>query len=269
MSSSSGSEISGSSSNSTICDPIVWRIEDGIHPHLICTLSPTHKVVAEAGAMVYMDEHIEMETKMGDGRGGKKGYPFSGLFQAIGRKLTKQGLFMTHFSNSGVMDEEVSFTGPVAGAIVPIDLGQTSGNKIICQKGAFLAASYGSKLTWVVSKKLSAGFFGGEGWFLQEISGDGMAFLSVSGSVVRKDLAYGQTLRMGMDCLVGWTEDTTISVSTVKRIASLFFGREGLFLSKATGPGTVFIQTMPIRKMVTALISALPQPKKGQKNSEE
>ena len=249
----------------SLCDTIRWEISENMHPCLVCTLAAGETVVAEAGAMVWMDEDIEMETKMGDGRGRKKGYPFSGLVQAIGRKLTKQSLFMTHFRNDAPMDREIAFTGPVAGSVVAIDLKDFQGKKLICQKGAFLAAAHGTKLSWSLTKRLGAGLLGGEGWFLQELSGDGMVFLSVSGSVIRKEIGSQKTVKVDTGCLVAWSEDADVSVRAIKRIASMFFAKEGLFLASVTGPATVFIQTMPLERMVQALIAALPKVKGSKK----
>ena len=179
-----------------VCDEIDWKIEEGVHPHLICTLDPGETVVAEAGAMVWKGPDIEMATKMGDGRNRKKGAPFSGILQAFGRKLTQQGVFMTHFHNTGPMAEDVAFTPPVVSSVVPIDMKLLNGERLICQKGAFLAAALGTKLSWEMAKKMGMGLFGGEGWFLQQIEGDGMVFLSAGGSVVERQLVHDEPFTM-------------------------------------------------------------------------
>ena len=139
------------------CDVIDWEIKDSAHPHLICALDPGEKVIAEAGAMVWVDESIVLETKMGDGRNRKKGLPFSGIFQAVGRKLVDEGAFITHFRNDGPMTERVAFTPPVTSSVIPIDMSEFGGRQLICQKGAFLAAAFGTKISWQMADSILGG----------------------------------------------------------------------------------------------------------------
>ncbi len=218
-------------------------------------LDPGEKVIAEAGMMNYMEEDISFETKMGDGSEPDQGL-MGKLFSAGKRMVTGESVFMTHFENVGAGKKRVAFAAPYPGSIVPLNLAELGG-QVICQKDAFLCAALGTKVEMAFSKKIGAGFFGGEGFILQKLQGDGMAFMQAGGTVVKKEL-NNETLRVDTGCLVGFTEGIEYDIEMVKGLKSMIFGGEGLWLATLKGTGTVWIQSLPFSRLADRLIASAP-----------
>ena len=227
-------------------------------------LDPKETVIAEAGAMMMMDQSIMMETIFGDGS--KKGGP--GLFGALGgaakRVLTGESLFMTAFTNGGYEKERVSFASPYPGKIIPVDLSQFGG-KLICQKDAFLCAAKGVSVGIDFKKKLSVGFFGGEGFILQKLEGDGLCFIHAGGTIIKKELRPGQKLKVDTGCLVAMTKDVSYDIEFVGGIKNTLFGGEGIFFASLTGPGDVWIQSLPFSRLASKVFASAPQASGNQK----
>ena len=216
-------------------------------------LSPGQVVIAEAGAMMYMENDIEFTTKLGDGSEPKKGF-FKKLLSAGGRWLTGESLFLTHFRNIGTKPSCVGFAAPYPGTIIPVNLPQYNGS-IICQKDAFLCAAIGTSVSIHFNKRIGSGFFGGEGFILQRLRGSGMAFIHAGGTVIEKEL-NGDTIRLDTGCLVAFTEGIQYDIQFVKGLASVIFGNEGLFLATLSGHGTVWMQSLPFARMADRIVRA-------------
>ncbi|MBL3598907.1 MAG: TIGR00266 family protein [gamma proteobacterium endosymbiont of Lamellibrachia anaximandri] len=220
-------------------------------------LDPEETVIAEAGAMTYMEQQISFETKMGDGSDPDQGI-FGKMFSAGKRMITGESVFTTHFTNSGSSGKQcVAFAAPYPGTVMPLDLSQLGGH-IICQKDAFLCAALGTKLGVAFNKKLGTGLFGGEGFILQKLEGDGLAFIQAGGTVVEKRL-NGETLRIDTGCLVGFTDGIDYSIEMSGGLKSMVFGGEGIFLATLTGTGTVWIQSLPFSRMADRILEHAPQ----------
>lgn len=218
-------------------------------------LDPGETVIAEAGALNYMDEGIDFQTKMGDGSNPDEG--LMGKLLSVGKRaLTGESVFMTHFTNRGHGKQRVSFAAPYPGQIVPLEMGQMGG-RFVCQKDAFLAAALGTRITITLQRRLGAGFFGGEGFILQQLEGDGRAFVHAGGTVVAKQLS-GQTLRVDTGCLVGFTEGIDYDIQRAGNLKSMFFGGEGLFLATLRGHGTVYLQSLPFSRMADRILAHAP-----------
>lgn len=237
------------------CHKVDYEIIGNSMPMLEVELDPGETVIAEAGSMNYMEEDIGFETKMGDGADPEQGM-FSKLFSAGKRMITGESLFMTHFSNNGGRKRKVAFAAPYPGMVVPIDMSQT-GERLYCQKDAFLCAALGTRLSVAFSRKLGAGFFGGEGFILQKLEGDGMAFIQAGGTVVRKEL-NSETLRIDTGCLVGFSEGIEYDIEMVKGLKSMFLGGEGLWLATLSGTGSVWVQSLPFSRLADRIIAAAP-----------
>lgn len=209
-------------------------------------LDPGETVIAEAGAMMYLTEGITFETKMGDGSEPEKGF-FGKLKDAGKRALTGESIFITHFTNNGGGKQHAAFAAPYPGKIVPVDLAQ-SGGKLICQKDAFLAAALGTKIDIVFNRKIGTGLFGGEGFILQSISGDGMAFLHAGGTIIERRL-MGEKLRVDTGCLVAFEPTVEYAIERAGNLKSQFFGGEGLFLATLQGTGRVWLQSLPFSRL--------------------
>lgn len=216
-------------------------------------LDPNETVIAEAGTMLFMEPGIEFETKMGDGTTPNEGM-FSKLLKGAGRLIAGESLFLTHFTHRGYGKSHVSFAGPYPGTIVPVNLSQMGG-MITVQRDAFLCAALGTKVSITFSRKLGAGFFGGEGFILERLEGDGMAFIHAGGSVIERQL-NGETLRVDTGCIVGFTSGIDFDIQQSGGLKSMVFGGEGLFLATLRGHGKVWLQSMPISKLVRELSSA-------------
>ncbi len=220
-------------------------------------LDPGEVVIAEAGAMNYMEEGIVFEAKMGDGSQPEAGF-MGKLLSAGKRVLTGESIFLTHFTNRGSGKRRVSFAAPYPGKIIPLDLGQLQGNEILCQKDAFLAAAMGTQVSIAFSKKFGTGFFGGEGFILQRLQGDGMAFVHAGGTVIEKELK-GETLRVDTGCIVAFSQGIDYNIERAGNLKSMFFGGEGLFLATLGGVGKVWLQSLPFSRLADRIIAHAPR----------
>ncbi|WP_196161609.1 TIGR00266 family protein [Reinekea sp. G2M2-21] len=218
-------------------------------------LDPGETVVAEAGAMNYMEDGISFETKMGDGSQPDQGF-MGKLFSAGKRMISGESLFMTHFTHQGTGKKRVSFAAPFPGSIIPLNLANY-GEEVICQKDSFLCAAFGTNIDIAFQRKLGTGFFGGEGFILERLRGDGMAFMHAGGTVVKKELK-GETLRVDTGCLVGFSGDIDYDIEMVKGLKSMFFGGEGLFLATLRGTGTVWLQSLPFSRLADRVLEHAP-----------
>ena len=218
-------------------------------------LDPQEVVIAEAGAMNWMEESITFEAKMGDGSNPNQGF-FSKLASVGKRVFTGESLFMTHFSNSGEGKKRVAFAAPYPGQIVPLNM-QEIGGHFTCQKDAFLCAAFGTEVSIAFNKKIGAGFFGGEGFILQKIVGDGMAFVHAGGTIIKKELK-GETLRIDTGCIVGFAGDIDYDIQRAGNLKSMVFGGEGLFLATLSGTGTVYLQSLPFSRLADRIIKSAP-----------
>jgi len=216
-------------------------------------LDPDETVIAEPGSFLMMDEDIEMKTIFGDGSVEDQGV-WGKLLGAGKRVLTGEKLFMTTFTHHGRDKAKISFAAPFPGKIIPVDLTDYD-NKIVCQKDSFLCAAKGTSVGIEFSKKLGRGFFGGEGFVMQKIEGDGMAFMHAGGYIVKKELAPGEHLRVDTGCLVGFTQDIDYDITFVGGIKNTVFGGEGLFFASLIGPGDVWVQTLPISRLSDRILS--------------
>ena len=214
-------------------------------------LDPMETVIAEAGAMLYMEDGITFETKMGDGSNPNQGL-FDKLLSAGSRLITGESLFMTHFSKRGSRKSKVAFSAPYPGTIIPVDLSKSPGNELIVQKDGFLCAAYGTKLSITFNRKLGSGLVGGEGFILQKLQGDGKAFVHAGGTLIEKTL-NNETLRVDTGCVVAFESQIDFDVQAAGGLRSMVFGGEGIFLATLRGTGRVWLQSMPIRKLVQAL----------------
>mgnify|MGYP000447367733 CR=1 FL=1 len=222
---------------------------------LVVELDHDETVVAEAGAMNWMEEGIEFEAKLGDGADPDQGF-FGKMFSAGVRMVTGESLFMTHFTNTGDGKARIGFAAPYPGSVVPVDLAQIGG-EIVCQKDSFLCAARGTRVSVTFSKRLGAGFFGGEGFILQKLEGDGMAFMHAGGTVMRKELR-GETLRVDTGCIVGFTSGIDYTIERAGGLKSMLFGGEGLFLASLRGTGTVWLQSLPFSRLADRILAFAP-----------
>jgi len=220
-------------------------------------LDPTETVIAEAGSMMMMNSNIQMETIFGDGSKQNSNGFMDKLFSAGKRVLTGESLFMTAFTNAGTLKEKVYFAAPYPGKILPMDL-STFGGKLICQKDAFLCAAKGVSVGIDFRKKLSVGFFGGEGFILEKLEGDGMAFIHACGAIVKRDLMPGEILKIDTGCIVAMTRDVQYDIQFVGGIKNTLFGGEGVFFATVSGPGTVWIQSLPFSRLAERVFAAAP-----------
>ncbi len=218
-------------------------------------LDPGETVLAEAGAMMYMDGKIKMETIFGDGSEKEKSSGLMGKLMGAGKRvLTGEGLFMTTYTNAQSGKAHVAFAAPYPGSIVPIDLDEVNGT-LICQKDAFLCAAKGVAVSMHFQKKLS-GFFGGEGFIMQKLEGDGLVFLHAGGTIVKKKIVPGEVFKVDTGCLVAMTAGVSFDVALASDIKSAFFGGEGIFLGTLSGDGYVWMQSLPFSRMADRVIHA-------------
>lgn len=213
-------------------------------------LDPDETVIAEAGAMLYMEDGIDFQTKMGDGSDPKQGM-FKKLLKAGGRMLTGESLFLTHFTHRGTDKSHVAFAAPYPGTIVPISLGNLNSH-LVTQRDAFLCAAKGTKMSVTLNKRLGSGLVGGEGFILQKLEGDGMAFIHAGGTLIERDL-NNETFRVDTGCVVAFEDTIDFSVERAGNLKSMVFGGEGLFLATLKGTGKVWLQSMPIKKLIKEL----------------
>lgn len=220
-------------------------------------LDPGESVIAEAGAMNFMDESIKMETIFGDGSGADDNKGFGSKLMSAGKRaLIGEGLFMTVFQNAKNNGKaKVAFAAPYPGKIIPVDL-DTFNRTLICQKSAFLCAAKGVNIDLYLQKKLGVGFFGGEGFVMQRLTGDGMVFLNAGGTIIKKTLAEGEVIKIDTGCLVAMSETIDYDVALQNDIKNGLLGGEGLFLATLKGPGEVWLQSLPFNRMADEIIKA-------------
>ncbi|MBC99915.1 MAG: TIGR00266 family protein [Crocinitomicaceae bacterium] len=219
-------------------------------------LDPNETVIAEAGSMNWMDRGISFETKMGDGTEPDSGI-MGKLFSVGKRVLTGESIFLTHFTNIESSKKEVAFAAPYPGSIIAVNLKDLKG-EILCQKDAFLCAAMGTNVSIAFNKRIGAGFFGGEGFILQKLTGNGLAFLHAGGTVVKKEL-NNQTLLIDTGCIVAFTSGLDYSIERAGNLKSMIFGGEGLFLATVKGTGTVYLQSLPFSRMADRILQNAPK----------
>ena len=216
-------------------------------------LDPQETAIAEAGAFMYMDDGIKMETIFGDGSQQQQGF-MGRLWSAGKRLLTGESLFMTAYTHTGAGKARVAFASPYPGKIIPIDLQQYNG-KVICQKDSFLCAAKGVSVGIEFQRKLGTGLFGGEGFIMQKLEGDGMAFCHAGGHVMSRKLNSGDVLRVDTGCIVAYTQDVDYDIQFVGGIKNTLFGGEGVFFATLKGPGEVWLQTLPISRLASRILA--------------
>ena len=219
-------------------------------------LDPGETVIAEAGAMNWMDDGISFEAKMGDGSQPDKGL-FGKLLDAGKRAVTGESIFITHFTNAVTDKRRVAFGAPYPGKIIPVNMVEMGG-ELICQKDAFLCAALGTEVSIAFTKRLGVGFFGGEGFILQRLRGDGMAFVHAGGTIVKKEL-NGETIRVDTGCIVSFTQGIDYDIQRAGNLKSMFFGGEGLFLATLRGRGTVYLQSLPFSRLADRVLQHAPK----------
>jgi uncharacterized protein (TIGR00266 family) len=239
-----------------MADEIDYKLIGDDLQAVIITLDPQEMVIAEAGAMMYMEDGIVMQTTVDPNA--QAGGLLGKFMMGAKRALTGDSFFVTTFGNAASKRQDVAFASPYPGKISPIDL-RKWGGRLIAQKDAFLCAARGTNVTIAFTRRLGAGFFGGEGFILQRIEGDGLAFLHASGTMHEIHLGGGETLRVDTGCLVAMEESVDYDIETVPGIKTALFGGEGLFLARLRGPGRVLLQTMPFSRLADRIIAAAPQ----------
>jgi uncharacterized protein (TIGR00266 family) len=218
-------------------------------------LDPGETVIAEAGAMNYMEDGITFEARMGDGSKANEGV--MGKLLNVGKRvLTGESIFLTHFTNQGTGKKRVAFAAPYPGKIIPVDMTKVGG-ELLCQKDAFLAAALGTEVGIALTKRLGTGFFGGEGFILQRLKGDGMVFVHAGGTVIQKKLK-NDILRVDTGCLVAFTKGIIYDIERAGNLKSMFFGGEGLFLATLSGTGLVLLQSLPFSRMADRILAHAP-----------
>ncbi len=236
-----------------ICHEVDYEIFGDDMQIVEVELDPGEVVIAEAGAMNYMEEDISFESKMGDGS-----KPDGGMLDSlmnIGKRvLTRESIFMTHFTNSGTGKRRVAFAAPYPGKIIAVDMAEM-GQELTCQKDAFLCAALGTSIDIAFNRKLGAGFFGGEGFILQRLRGDGKAFIHVGGTVIKRELR-NETLRVDTGCIAAFTPGIEYDIERAGNLKSMVFGGEGLFLATLRGTGTVYLQSLPFSRMANRVMGA-------------
>lgn len=218
-------------------------------------LDPSETIIAEAGAMMFMDASIKMDTIFGDGSGKEGNDLKSKLFSAGKRMITGESLFMTSFTNTASVKRCAAFAAPYPGKVVAFDLGEHGGT-MICQRDSFLCAAKGISISIAFQKKIGAGLFGGEGFIMQRLEGDGLTFMHAGGTIIKKELKPGETLKLDTGCLVAMTKTVNYDIQFAGDIKSALFSGEGLALATLTGPGTVWLQSLPFSRLADRIHSA-------------
>ena len=239
-------------------DVVDYEIKGAEMQYVEVELDPGEAAVGEAGSMFYMDPGITMDTVFGDGRGGASGGLLDKLFSAGKRLVSGESLFTTVYSNNAAGKQRVAFAAPYPGKIVAMDLRQLGGT-LICQKESFLCAARGVSLGLAFQKRLTTGFFGGEGFVMQRLDGVGLAFVHAGGTILKRELQPGQTLMVDTGCVVAYTPSVDFDIQYVGKIKTALFGGEGLFLAKLTGPGTLWLQSLPFSRLASRVFAAAPQ----------
>ncbi|WP_397532369.1 TIGR00266 family protein [Roseateles sp.] len=238
-------------------DVVDYEIKGAEMQFVEVELDPGEAAIGEAGSMMFMDAGIQMDTVFGDGAKQQGGF-FGKLLGAGKRLVTGESLFTTIYTNNAGAKQRVAFAAPYPGKILPMDLKQLGG-MLICQKDSFLCAARGVSLGIALQQKLSTGFFGGEGFIMQKLEGDGLAFVHAGGTVVRRSLQPGQTLLVDTGCVVAYTPSVNFEIQYVGKIKTALFGGEGLFLAKLSGPGEVWLQSLPFSRLASRVFAAAPQ----------
>lgn len=222
-------------------------------------LDPQESAVSEAGSMMYMSDHMHMETIFGDGSAQSQSSGFMDKMLGAGKRLiTGEGLFTTMFTYTGPNKGKVAFGAPYPGKIIPLDLSNYN-NRLICQKDAFLCAAKGVSIGIAFQKKIGAALFGGEGFIMQQLDGDGLVFVHAGGTIIEKELAAGETFRVDTGCLVALTQSVTYDIEFVGNVKSALFGGEGFFFATVKGPGHVWLQSLPFSRLAGRIWEAAPQ----------
>jgi uncharacterized protein (TIGR00266 family) len=240
-----------------IMHEVDYRIIGGSMQFVEVELDPQEAVVAEAGAMMFMEDGVEMETIFGDGSRQQSGF-LGALMGAGKRLLTGESMFMTVFQNNGMGKKKVAFGAPYPGTIIPIHLNEIGG-ELIAQKDAFLCAAKGVSIGIAFQKKMGVGLFGGEGFIMERLQGDGLAFIHAGGTLMNRDLGPGETLRVDTGCIVAFQPSVSYDIQFVGKIKSALFGGEGLFFATLRGPGRIWLQSLPLSRMADRLYSSAPK----------
>ncbi len=238
-------------------DVVDYEIKGSEMQFVEVELDPGEAAVGEAGSLMYMESGIGMDTVFGDGAQQTGGF-FGKLLGAGKRLITGESLFTTVYTNNGAGKQKVAFAAPYPGKIIPMELSKMGG-MLICQKDAFLCAARGVSLGIYFQQKLSVGFFGGEGFIMQKLEGDGLAFVHAGGTVMRRELKPGETLLVDTGCVVAFSPNVNFEIQYVGKIKTALFGGEGLFFAKLTGPGTVWLQSLPFSRLASRVFAAAPQ----------
>jgi uncharacterized protein (TIGR00266 family) len=239
-------------------DVIDYRIEGGEMQYVEVELDPGEAMVGEAGSLMYMEDGISLDTVFGDGSGGGGGGLFGKLLGAGKRLLTGESLFTSVYVNQAAVRRKLGFAAPYPGRILPMDL-SSMGGRVMCQRDAFLCAARGVSLGIAFQRKLGAGFFGGEGFIMQKLEGDGLAFVHACGTVMERRLAPGELLRVDTGCVVAYTDGVDFDVEYVGKVKTALFGGEGLFFALLRGPGTIWLQSLPFSRLASRVFAAAPQ----------
>jgi uncharacterized protein (TIGR00266 family) len=237
-------------------DVVDYEIQGAEMQYVEIELDPGEAAVGEAGSLMFMEAGISMDTVFGDGSA--QAGLFGKLLGAGKRLITGESIFTTVYSNEASTKQRVAFAAPFPGKILPMDL-RHHGGQLICQRDSFLCAARGVSLGIAFQRKLSVGFFGGEGFILQKLEGDGLAFVHAGGSVARRELQPGQTLMVDTGCVVAYTSGIDFEIQYVGKIKTALFGGEGLFFARLTGPGTVWLQSLPLSRLASRVFAAAPQ----------
>jgi uncharacterized protein (TIGR00266 family) len=239
-------------------DVVDYEIKGSEMQFVEVELDPGEAAIGEAGSMMFMEAGIGMDTIFGDGSASQGSGLFGKLLGAGKRLVTGESLFTTVYTNNARAKQRVAFAAPYPGKILPMDLKQLGGT-LICQKDAFLCAARGVSLGIFLQKKIGVGFFGGEGFIMQKLEGDGLAFVHAGGSIVKRELQAGETLFIDTGCVVALTPNVNFEIQFVGKIKTALFGGEGLFFAKCTGPGTVWLQSLPFSRLASRVFAAAPQ----------
>ncbi len=239
-------------------DVVDYEIKGSEMQFVEVELDPGEAAIGEAGSMMFMEAGIGMDTVFGDGSANQGSGLFGKLLGAGKRLVTGESLFTTVYTNNARAKQRVAFAAPYPGKILAMDLRQLGG-MLICQKDAFLCAARGVSLGIFLQRKLGVGFFGGEGFIMQKLEGDGLAFVHAGGSIVKRELQAGETLFSDTGCVVAMTSSINFEIQFVGKIKTALFGGEGLFFAKCTGPGTVWLQSLPFSRLASRVFAAAPQ----------
>jgi uncharacterized protein (TIGR00266 family) len=240
-------------------DVIDFQVHGSEMQFVECELDPNEAMVGEAGSMMFMEDGIAMDTVFGDGSASSGGGGFLGKLMGAGKRLvTGESLFTTVYLNQSNQKRKVAFAAPYPGKIMAIDLDEVGGY-LVCQRDAFLCAARGVQLGIAFQRKLGVGFFGGEGFIMQKLEGDGMVFIHSGGTTLKRTLAPGEVLRVDTGCLVALTRETQFDIEFVGKVKTALFGGEGLFFATVRGPGTVWLQSLPFSRLASRIFAAAPQ----------